>query len=118
VAIVFSQQVARSSLIHPTIMNTSQSCGLTTPTKGTARVIDCETDEARRGSHTVVLHTKHSHILHTFHFGHQLVFKLPHAAQKPPIIFLPAQFREFSSDKSHGRKKRKIILLTRILLKD
>lgn len=98
-------------------MNTSQSCGLTTPTKGTARVIDCETDEARRGSHTVVLDTKHRHILHTFLFEQQLVFKLPRAAHKTPIIFLPAQFREFLSAKSHDRKKRKIILLTRILLK-
>jgi len=46
-----------------------------------------------------------------------MVFKLPHTAQKYPIIFLPAQFREFLSAKSHDRKKRKIILLTRILLK-
>jgi hypothetical protein len=68
-------------------MNTSQSCGLTTPTKGTARVIDCETDEAQRGSHTVVLGTKHNHILHTFPFGHQLVFKLPYAAQKTSHYF-------------------------------
>lgn len=114
---MLSQQVARSSLIHPTIVNTSQSCGLTAPTKGTARIIDCKTDEARRGSHTVVLHTKHSHMLHTFRVGHPLVFKLTHAAHKPPIIFQPAQFREFSSAKSHGRRKRKIILLTQILLK-
>jgi len=103
VASVLSQQVARSSLIHPTIMNTSQSCGLATPTKGTARVINCQTDEAREGSHTVVLHTKHSHIIHTFRFGHQLVFKLPHAAHKPPIILLPAQFREFSLAGRKGR---------------
>jgi len=86
-------------------MNTSQSCGLTTPTKRTARVIDCETDEAQRGSNTVVLDTKHGHILHTFRFGHQLVFKLPHAAHKIPIIFLSAQFREFLSAKSHDREK-------------
>jgi len=61
----------------------------------------------------MVLDTKHSHILHTFRFRHQLVFKLvfklQHAAHKTPIIFLPAQFREFFSAKSHDRKKREII---------
>jgi hypothetical protein len=56
---------------------------------------------------TVVLHTKHSHILHTFRFGHQMVFKLPHTAHEYPIIFLPAQFREFLSAKSHDRQKRR-----------
>jgi hypothetical protein len=86
---MLSQQVARSFLIHPTIMNTSQSCGLTTPTKGTARVIDCKTNEAQRGSHTVVLGTNHNHILHTFPFRQLLLFKLPHAASKPLFFCRP-----------------------------
>jgi hypothetical protein len=72
---------------HPPLWTPRKAELNNAPTKRTARVIDCETDEARRVSHTVARNTKHSHLVHKLRFEYQLLFKPLNSAKKRSITF-------------------------------